>query len=141
MPQGYGQPPQAGSNTGIIIGVVVVLLIILLVIIFAVVGSSPTVPTATALPPPPPPPAGRTYTFYPGKDSGGSDIKQFADLADNPAGLKLACDGLSGCKGFNTNGHMKSAVAPQSSWLTWTTDPDKGFYNLAEQFEQHVNWM
>ncbi len=83
---------------------------------------------ATTITVTPPAPSAPTYTFYQGKDSGGGDIQQVANLADNVAGLKAWCDARSDCKGFNTNGWMKSTIAPSSQWGTWTSDATKGLY-------------
>jgi hypothetical protein len=87
-------------------------------------------------------PAGRTYTFYQGKDSNGNDIKRAAALADNVPGLKQACDALPNCAGFNTNAWLKHTILPKQQWYTWTQDPAKGLY-VAEKFsdiENLVNW-
>jgi hypothetical protein len=143
-------PQQAGGNKGVIIGIVV-LLILLLVVAGAVVlsrGSTETPAPVVGQTPPPLIPSNpvatsttRNYVFYPGKDSGGNDIKQSAADANNVDKLKATCDNTGGCVGFNTNGWLKHTIKPQASWTTWTTDPNKGMWTLAEQFEQHVNWL
>ena len=68
------------------------------------------------------------YNFYQGLDSGGGDITQRGDLANNVPGLQYACNNAAGCKGFNTNGWIKNTISPQSQWTNWTSEPSKGFY-------------
>lgn len=70
----------------------------------------------------------RTYTFTQGKDSGGNDIMNAGDIADNIPKLKSKCDSTPKCAGFNTNGWLKHTILPVAQWSTWTADPNKGFY-------------
>ncbi len=60
-----------------------------------------------------------TYVFHQGKDSGSNDITQRPDLKDNIDSLQDACNNLPNCMGFNTNGWLKYAIAPESQWHTW----------------------
>lgn len=74
----------------------------------------------------------REYVFHQGFDSGGNDITQDKDLANNASSLKKKCDITPKCVAFNTNGWLKSVVKPPSKWTKWTTDPDKGMYILKD---------
>ena len=80
----------------------------------------------------PKPPAAQapsaSYTFHPGMDSGGHDIHNKGNLANNVAGLKAHCTSLPNCKAFNTNGWIKHTVRPKAQWYKWTSDPKKGMY-------------
>lgn len=74
----------------------------------------------------------REYVFHQGFDSGGNDITQDKDLANNASSLKKKCDITPKCVAFNTNGWLKSIVNPPTKWTKWTTDPDKGMYILKD---------
>ncbi len=67
------------------------------------------------------------YAFTQGMDSGGNDIRRSGN-ADNIAELKKECDADPNCKGFNTNGFLKSVVKPVGEWYKWTDESNKGFY-------------
>lgn len=67
------------------------------------------------------------YCFYPGKDSDGNDIGVTGSF---DKGLS-ACEADSTCLGFNSNGVYKNSLKPNANWVTWTTDPTKGFYTKA----------
>ena len=73
----------------------------------------------TAPPPQPaaviPTPAG--YTKYPNKGSGGNDIIKLAD-GTSLADLAAACDKNANCAGFENSGFIKSAIVPQSQWIS-----------------------
>ena len=73
----------------------------------------------TAPPPQPaaviPTPAG--YTKYPNKGSGGNDIIKMAD-GTSLADLAAACDKNANCAGFENSGFIKSAIVPQSQWIS-----------------------
>ncbi len=68
------------------------------------------------------------YTFYPFKDSAGSDLNLQAAMANNSTGLKAYCSANPLCKGFNTNGWTKTAIQPSAQWSNFTTDSTKGLY-------------
>jgi hypothetical protein len=78
----------------------------------------------------PPPTTADNYDFYKGKDSesANQDIKQLSDLKDKVDQIRQACDGEKDCVAFNTNGVLKKALQPKSSWQTWTSDATKGLY-------------
>jgi hypothetical protein len=76
--------------------------------------------------PPPPPPPPPTYTFTKFMDSGRNDIRW--DQNKSLEQLKDACNSLSNCRGFNTNGWLKHTIKPQNEWINWTSDPTKGLY-------------
>ena len=121
--------PLGKMNRNLIIGFLVV--IVILIILVLVMGSpssttsgttAPTVPVVTT-------PTGKAYTFYSNKDSNANDIVYRADLANNIPGLKSACDVLTACKGFNTNGYLKNTIASPSSWTTFGNgDTTRGLY-------------
>lgn len=92
--------------------------------------STPPVTTAPA-PAPAPAPSPRSYVFHPMMDSGGNDIANATDLANNVPSLKSKCDQTPKCIAFNTNGWLKEKVESPSTWSQWTSDPDKGLYILS----------
>lgn len=74
--------------------------------------------------------AKREYEFHQGVDSGGNDISQVADFANNVNSLKTKCNTTPKCVAFNTNGWLKHTVNPPETWSKWSSDPDKGLYVL-----------
>ena len=59
----------------------------------------------------------REYTFAHGKDSPGNNIMDVPILRNDIPKLKVKCDSIPTCKGFNTNGSMKSKIIPQELWI------------------------
>ncbi len=70
--------------------------------------------------------SGDSYTFHPGMDSSKDDLKQVKGKTVDE--LKAECSRLAACKGFNTNGFLKTAIKPQDQWQKWSDDPKKGLY-------------
>ena len=66
------------------------------------------------------------YSFHQGMDSTGNDIKNVP--GKSPEELKSSCDSVGGCRGFNTNGWLKSVILPEGEWSRWTGEPYKGLY-------------
>ena len=71
-------------------------------------------------------PAPNVYTFHQGMESGGNDLGRY--LSNNVPALKIACDKHPMCKGFTTNGMLKSAILPNNRWYKWTNRPNSGLY-------------
>ncbi len=72
--------------------------------------------------------APKTFTYYAGKDSNGGDMIYFPDLANNVPALKSWCVANPNCKGFNTNGFMKSTIKTPAYLTPWPIDTTKGVY-------------
>ena len=70
--------------------------------------------------------ADKKYTFLPGLDFGGNDIKK-SDKENNYEELSAECDAIESCVGFNTNGYLKNVVRIGTQYK-WTDDGAKGFY-------------
>jgi len=70
--------------------------------------------------------ADKKYTFLPGIDFGGNDIKK-SDKENDFEALAADCDATNGCIGFNTNGYLKNVARPGTQ-SKWTDDGAKGFY-------------
>ena len=56
------------------------------------------------------------YEFHQGKDSRGYDIIRKGAFANKINALKTWCNMCPKCKGFNTNGYMKSYIKPERGW-------------------------
>ena len=77
----------------------------------------------------PPEDDGREYVFFPNIDAGGGDLVYRSDLANNVDALKDACDQLTDCVAFNTNGYLKHhSIKPTNPF---GTRPDQGYYMVA----------
>merc|ERR1719421_2312298 len=61
--------------------------------------------------------AEKTYAEHAGKDSGGSNLERLAGKSVDE--LKEACNAKPECKGFNSAGWLKSAIAPEEEWYAW----------------------
>ncbi len=125
--QDESEKVSGGVGTGVAVSIIVAVLVLVGVLLYWYYVSSqvqvvvtPDVATNVTAPA-----TVQDYTFYPGKDSGGNDIRREAALAGKVAELKLKCDELANCVGFNTNGWLKHTLGPMT---TWTKDPNKGFY-------------
>ena len=70
--------------------------------------------------------ADKKYTFLPGIDFGGNDIKK-SDKENNYEELSAECDAIENCVGFNTNGYLKNVIR-LGTQNKWTDDGAKGFY-------------
>eukprot|EP00977_Amphora_coffeiformis_P027340 scaffold34604_cov164-Amphora_coffeaeformis.AAC.8 len=94
------------------------------------------------------------YVFWSGSDSVGSDTEDSPLPFSSIANLALICDGDSLCKGFNTNGWMKTFVEPLSNWTAFGTSPsicdglyiktpdkDKYFVNGVGLVPEEVKWI
>lgn len=66
------------------------------------------------------------YKFIECKDSPGNNILRADALANDIPKLKMKCDSVPSCVGFNTDGWLKSKIIPELLWLD--TVPSKGFY-------------
>jgi len=62
------------------------------------------------------------YDKKEGKDSGGSNIKRLEEASIEE--LEEACSEIPECKGFNTNGWLKSGIDPEEKWY----DSDSSLY-------------
>ena len=82
------------------------------------------------------------FTFHQGMDSGGNDIHQSPELANDPLKLASHCQTLPNCKGFNTNGWIKHTISPQANWYRWTnasaTEANKGMFVHDQRKETSV---
>jgi len=54
------------------------------------------------------------YDQHDGKDSGGATIKRIPEASVEE--LQKACSADPNCAGFNTNGVLKSSIAPEADW-------------------------
>ena len=79
------------------------------------------------------------YQYCKFKDSDQGDLVIRKDLANNVAGLVSACNTVTNCKGFNTNGVLKANLVEPSKWVSWTTDPNKGMYVKQQTTENFTN--
>merc|ERR1719305_240956 len=61
--------------------------------------------------------AEKTYAEHASKDSGGSNLERLAGKSVDE--LKEACNAKPECKGFNSAGWLKSAIAPEEEWYAW----------------------
>merc|ERR1719310_436320 len=61
--------------------------------------------------------AEKTYAEHSGKDSGGSNLERLPGKSVDE--LKEACNAKPECKGFNSAGWLKSAIAPEEEWYAW----------------------
>merc|ERR1719174_260572 len=61
--------------------------------------------------------AEKTYAENASKDSGGSNLERLAGKSVDE--LKEACNAKPECKGFNSAGWLKSAIAPEEEWYAW----------------------
>merc|ERR1719326_1488943 len=80
------------------------------------------------------------YEKKDGKDSGGSNLKRIPEAS--PEELKEACSADPNCAGFNSDGWLKSAIAPEGKWIdtagalyvkVYTEDNPVGFVQLASR--------
>merc|ERR1719174_1491135 len=61
--------------------------------------------------------AEKTYAEHASKDSGGINLERLAGKSVDE--LKEACNAKPECKGFNSAGWLKSAIAPEEEWYAW----------------------
>lgn len=66
------------------------------------------------------------YVFWPYYDSSGYDLAAYGGATLST--LVARCNENAACKGFNTNGYLKTYVKPLDQWYTWTSDPCRGLY-------------
>lgn len=74
------------------------------------------------------------YTFTSMKDSTGNNIVDLplVSLAD----MAAACEEAPACVGFNSNGQLKSALGPVSSWVSLSGNkPGNKFLGLYKRDE------
>ena len=65
------------------------------------------------------------YTFHPYMDSGGGDLTNPGGDLDN---FKTVCDAMKNCKGFNTNGFLKSSITTEDKWGRMSENSTEGLY-------------
>ncbi|GAX82716.1 hypothetical protein CEUSTIGMA_g10142.t1 [Chlamydomonas eustigma] len=71
------------------------------------------------------------WTFFQGLDSLGGDVHWSWQHANNPAKLAEEACGIHGVIAFNTNGYIKTALRPRSTWTKvelWADKPSSGIY-------------
>ncbi len=69
-----------------------------------------------------------TYTYVQGVDSPGGGNVQQASMANNIPALQDYCNATPDCKGFNTNGWIKSTLVSTFKKEPTFNKPNQGFY-------------
>jgi len=71
----------------------------------------------------------KEYIFVEGKDSPYNNISQVPELIHDIPKMKLKCNTVPNCVGFNTEGWLKSKILPKELWLT--TNSEEGLFYLS----------
>lgn len=58
------------------------------------------------------------YVFWPGYDSPKHDLPEIS--ASSIGGMLATCNANPNCKGFNSNGYLKTKIEPLGKWQVWT---------------------
>ena len=96
-------------STPMIVGIVIFLILLLILFVLMIIPTSSEKMTSGNKDIRAP-----GYVFYPGMDSDGYNIGNQSSLMNNVSSLASYCDSIKNCRGFNTNGWIKSDIIPQN---------------------------